>query len=114
MKRKVVKTLALTMTSAMVLTMTAGCGSSGGSDTKTDSTDTGTEDTADDADTGSTETETGTKATAADIGEPNGGKEVTLWHYFEHEADALNAVVKNTTKSKVISTLYLLLYHVMN
>ena len=94
MKRKVVKTLALTMTSAMVLTMTAGCGSSGGSDTKTDSTDTGTEDTADDADTGSTETETGTKATAADIGEPNGGKEVTLWHYFEHEADALNAVVK--------------------
>ena len=89
MKRKVVKTLALTMTSAMVLTMTAGCGSSGGSDTKNDSTDTGTEDTADDADTGSTETETGTKATAADIGEPNGGKEVTLWHYFEHEADAL-------------------------
>ena len=72
MKRKGVKTLALTMTSAMVVAMTAGCGNSGGGDTKSDSTDTGTEDTADDADTGSAETETGTEATAADIGEPNG------------------------------------------
>ena len=30
----------------------------------------------------------------ADIGEPNGGVEVEVWHYFEHEAAALNAVCK--------------------
>ncbi len=29
-----------------------------------------------------------------DFGEPNGGTEVELWHYFEGEADALNKMIK--------------------
>ena len=36
----------------------------------------------------------------SDIGEPNGGAEVTLWHYFEHEADALNKMVKQYNESQ--------------
>ena len=37
---------------------------------------------------------------SSDIGEPNGGAEVTLWHYFEHEADALNKMVKQYNESQ--------------
>lgn len=36
----------------------------------------------------------------SDIGEPNGGAEVTLWHYFEHEATALNQMVKQYNESQ--------------
>lgn len=39
-------------------------------------------------------------ADTADIGEPNGGTEIELWHYFEHEADALNAVCKQYNESQ--------------
>lgn len=37
---------------------------------------------------------------SSDIGEPNGGAEVTLWHYFEHEATALNQMVKQYNESQ--------------
>ena len=37
---------------------------------------------------------------SSDIGEPNGGAEVTLWHYFEHEEDALNKMVKQYNESQ--------------
>lgn len=36
----------------------------------------------------------------ADIGEPNGGVEIEVWHYFEHEAAALNAVCKEYNESQ--------------
>ena len=33
-------------------------------------------------------------AEEVDLGEPNGGAEVEVWHYFEHEAEALNMLAK--------------------
>ena len=45
-------------------------------------------------------TEAAQEVSAADIGEPNGGAEVTLWHYFETEADALNAMIKQYNESQ--------------
>lgn len=33
-------------------------------------------------------------AEEVDLGEPNGGVEVEVWHYFEHEAEALNLLAK--------------------
>ena len=41
------------------------------------------------------------RESSSDIGEPNGSAaEVTLWHYFEHEADALNKMVKQYNESQ--------------
>ena len=34
------------------------------------------------------------QAEEVDLGEPNGGVEVEVWHYFEHEAEALNLLAK--------------------
>jgi multiple sugar transport system substrate-binding protein len=39
-------------------------------------------------------------ATEEDYGEPNGGEEIELWHYFEGEADALNALCKAYNESQ--------------
>ena len=56
------------------------------------------------ADTSDAETES-TTASADQIGEPNGGATVTLWHYFEGEADALNQMIKQYNESQ--STIYI-------
>lgn len=40
------------------------------------------------------------QAEEVDLGEPNGGVEVEVWHYFEHEAAALNAVAKEFNESQ--------------
>ena len=70
--------------------MLYGCGSAGSS----------TDSTSDDTNTTTENTSAGKEASTADIGEPNGGDEVTLWHYFEHEADALNKMVKQYNESQ--------------
>ncbi len=79
------KILSLFLAAAMSTVIFAGCGSS--SDTSTE-------------DTGSTESVSGEEADASDIGEPNGGAEVTLWHYFEDEAEALNQMIKEYNESQ--------------
>lgn len=106
MKRKMAKIVAALTMTAMVMGTLAGCGGSSGGSTSSDSSGSdaaATEDTSGDAaeaeDTESdipvTEApEDGTAASAEDIGEPNGGDEVRVWHYFEHEAAALNALCK--------------------
>ncbi len=106
MKRKMAKIVAALTMTAMVMGTLAGCGGSSGGSTSSDSSGSdaaATEDTSGDAaeaeDTESdipvTEApEDGTAASTEDIGEPNGGDEVRVWHYFEHEAAALNALCK--------------------
>lgn len=93
MKRKMAKLAAMTMAATMTAGLLAGCGGSSADS----SSDAATEDTAEetgDAAAESTEDASGETASAEDIGEPNGGKEVTVWHYFEHEAAALNKLCK--------------------
>lgn len=85
MKARMKKILSLFLAAAMSTVIFAGCGSS--SDTSTE-------------DTGSTESVSGEEADASDIGEPNGGAEVTLWHYFEDEAEALNQMIKEYNESQ--------------
>lgn len=41
-----------------------------------------------------------TSTATGDYGEPNGGTEITLWHYFETEAVALEAVCKEYNESQ--------------
>lgn len=76
----------------------AGCGSSSSDTAATDSAAATTE-AAETADASSS-TVDHTAATTDQIGEPNGGEQVTLWHYFEHEAEALNAVIKEYNESQ--------------
>ncbi len=103
MKRKMAKLAAAMTMSAMVMGTLAGCGGSGssgsagtdsaGSDTTAESADAAADET--EAEIPATETpEDGTASSAEDIGAPNGGDEVRVWHYFEHEAAALNALCK--------------------
>lgn len=47
-----------------------------------------------------TEASDHTAATPDQIGEDNGGEKVTLWHYFEHEAEALNKMIKDYNESQ--------------
>ena len=82
MKKRFQKLAAIFLTGIMTATLLAGCGNSGNSEKK-GAEEKGTEDS---GENDSAETESNTEASAADIGEPNGGAEVTLWHYFEHEA----------------------------
>ena len=89
MKERSKRIMALLLTGAMVVF--AGCGSSGNTSASDKSQDEGS---------ASDSSETGEVADASDIGEPNGGDEVTLWHYFEHEADALNKMVKQYNESQ--------------
>ena len=90
MKRRFQQLASLLMVGALTTTMLYGCGSAGSS----------TDSTSDDTNTTTENTSAGKEASTADIGEPNGGDEVTLWHYFEHEADALNKMVKQYNESQ--------------
>lgn len=96
MKKRFQKLAALFLAGTMTVTLAAGCGSSEAQDTGADSS---AEETAGD-DAAEEETESGTESSTADIGEPNGGAEVSLWHYFEHEANALNEMVKRYNESQ--------------
>lgn len=92
MKKRFSKLTALCLTGAMTAALLAGCGGSGNSETS--DSDGSAKDSA------AENTSSGTEASTADIGEPNGGAEVTLWHYFEHEANALNKMVKQYNESQ--------------
>lgn len=94
MKARTKRIMALLLATTMSSMLFAGCGGSGSSSESSSSSDTTTEDTS------STESVSGEEADASDIGEPNGGAEVTLWHYFESEADALNQMVKQYNESQ--------------
>ena len=92
------KGIAAMSAAAIAAAMLAGCGSSSSTGSSTAS-----------ADTASSQAETaaateassvGTTATADEIGESNGGNTVTLWHYFEGEADALNKMIKDYNESQ--------------
>lgn len=92
MKKRFETLAALFMVGALTLTMAAGCGGQNASEENGTQEESSSE--------GSDSGESGTEASAADIGEPNGGDEVTLWHYFEHEANALNKMVKQYNESQ--------------
>ena len=77
----------------------AGCGGSESASTGT-TEETTTEAATEDTGTSDSTATDHTAATTDQIGEPNGGEEVTLWHYFEHEAEALNAVIKQYNESQ--------------
>lgn len=96
MKKRFQKLAAIFLTGIMTATLLAGCGNSGNSEKK-GAEEKGTEDS---GENDSAETESNTEASAADIGEPNGGAEVTLWHYFEHEANVLNKMIKQYNESQ--------------
>jgi multiple sugar transport system substrate-binding protein len=81
------KFLALTMASAMALSLAA-CGGAASSSTA-ESTSTATSTDAATTDTG-----------AADTAASNGATEITLWHYFENEGDYLNQVIDDYNKSQ--------------
>lgn len=89
----------MTLFTAAILTATlvSGCGGSGGNSTSSGESDSSTSSA---ADSSTSTSESGVQSSADDIGEPNGGAEVTLWHYFEHEAEALNAMVKQYNESQ--------------
>ena len=101
MKNALKKVSAVMLSGAMVVSMAA-CGST----TSTGETTEGT------ASSSSAEQATAAEATAAattsdqtaatpdQIGEPNGGATVTLWHYFEGEATALNKMIKAYNESQ--------------
>ncbi len=92
MKKRTQKLAALFLTGILTTVVAAGCG--GGGTSSDAGTDTST------AESTETETEGAAEVSSDDIGEPNGGAEVTLWHYFEHEADALNQMVKQYNESQ--------------
>lgn len=91
------KAAALGAVLAMSVSAIAGCGSSGQT---TGTSAAATTAAASEAAEESSSAASGQTASAEDIGEPNGGDQVTLWHYFEGEADALNALVKQYNESQ--------------
>lgn len=88
MKRRFQKLASMALAGALASVMVCGCGSTDGAAVSEDAQET------------EVDTEQVEEASAADIGEPNGGDEVTLWHYFEHETDALNQLVKQYNESQ--------------
>lgn len=106
MRRGLQKGITVISAAAMAATILAGCGNSGSGAAATTSGSASAGDTAA-AQAGQTEvtaaaeeSTTGTTATEDQIGKPNGGDTVTLWHYFEGEADALYAMVKKYNESQ--------------
>lgn len=107
MRRSMKRMSAAALSAILAGSLLAGCGSSSSTSTSTSSdaaaeettTEAAAEETTDSAAEDSTTTDH-TAATTDQIGEPNGGEEVTLWHYFEHEAEALNAVIKEYNESQ--------------
>lgn len=92
MKKRFQKIAALLLVGAMVGSLVTGCGGSNdtaSTDTKSDDKKSAEDTTADDD---AEETKTSS--------ESNGGAEVTLWHYFEHEAPDLEAVVEKYNQSQ--------------
>lgn len=91
MKKRFQKIAALLLVGAMAGSLVTGCGGSkdtpttGGTDEKTEADDSTQKDDASE-----------TKSSS----ESNGGAEVTLWHYFEHEAPDLEAVVEKYNQSQ--------------
>lgn len=88
------KLLSVVLTVAMLVSMITGCGA-----TKSDETDVPI----------NQETELSEESTASDVAEKgNAGDrpEIAVWHYFEHEADALNRVADayNASQDKVYVT----------
>ncbi len=96
MKRKLTKVTSVILATSMVAAMTAGCGSTATETAGSSDAEETTSETADATEDASEET----AVTTDDIGEPNGGDTVTLWHYFEGEADALNAMIKSYNESQ--------------
>lgn len=97
---------AVLLSSAMVVSM-MGCGSTATDGTSGTQASTDSSGQAVSSDTTSQNTETAgtsasdqTAATPDQIGEPNGGATVTLWHYFEGEAAALNKMIKAYNESQ--------------
>lgn len=89
MKERFKKILAVSLAGAMATGMLAGCGGSGGSSTSA----------AADADSASS----ASSSAAADSGstEASGDvKEVSVWHYFEHEAAALEKIAEDYNASQ--------------
>ena len=84
MKKRLKKILATSLIGAMVAGVLAGCGGTGGTSTNTES-DGGT------SSSGSTSENLGDR------------KEVSVWHYFEHEAEALEKVAEdyNASQNKI-------------
>ena len=102
-KKSLQKGITVVAATTIAAAMLAGCGSSGSSNSA--ATDSNVADASavstQSADASSSEASTaGTTATADEIGEPNGGDTVTLWHYFEGEANALNAMIKQYNESQ--------------
>ena len=102
-KKSLQKGITVVAATTSAAAMLAGCGSSGSSNSA--ATDSNVADASavstQSADASSSEASTaGTTATADEIGEPNGGDTVTLWHYFEGEANALNAMIKQYNESQ--------------
>lgn len=106
MKKKLVS---LMLSTAMIASLVAGCGSSQGGSATTEAPSTESapaEETKEEAKEETTEetteaasTEETTEAASSDDGRP----EVTVWHYFEHEAEALNKVADeyNASQDKI-------------
>ncbi len=87
MKKRIQKLTALLLFGTMTVSLMAGCGNSGGGDTNKDSSDANS-DSQDNSDASTDDKE--------NTGSSSGGSgaEVTLWHYFEHEAPDLEAIVE--------------------
>lgn len=109
MKLRMKKLAALMLSGAMTIGLLAGCGSASSGSTASAASSGGTVSAASsDAGTSKAEstvaaaesTSSGTVATADQIGQPNGGATVTLWHYFEGEANALNDMIKKYNESQ--------------
>ena len=99
MKRSMKRMSALTLSAILAGGLLAGCGSGSSTDTSADTSAAAATETAA-AETSSSTATDHTAATPDQIGESNGGEQVTLWHYFEHEAEALNAVIKKYNESQ--------------
>ncbi len=99
MRRSMKRMSAVLFSAILAGGLLAGCGGSESASTGT-AEETTTEAAAEDTGTSDSTATDHTAATTDQIGEPNGGEQVTLWHYFEHEAEALNAVIKQYNESQ--------------
>ncbi len=97
MKRSMKRMSAAVLSAILAGGLLAGCGNSTSTDTAAETSTEAASTTTEATDSTATDH---TAATTDQIGEPNGGEQVTLWHYFEHEAEALNAVIKKYNESQ--------------
>lgn len=97
MKLKAKKKIVMLTAGALIFSLAA-CG--GSSTEKTDGSNTESAESISDVAEGSASSSSEAELSSDDIGKPNGGTEVSLWHYFEHEADALNKMIKQYNESQ--------------